>query len=219
LQRNRLGSRDAVVRITVTRGAGGDGLVPPRRIRPTVLVIARSLPRAVSKWQHAGVPVVLLPFHPGLGGLLGGIKTTDYLTALVGKSLAREHGAFEGIYQTPSGEVLEGTTSNVFLVSGRRVETPPVSRGILPGITRERVLSLARRNGFTVRERTIRASELRRAEAAFLTASTIEVMPIRSVDGRPLRGDRSVVEALHEIFCLARDAEVCHEAQKSTYKN
>ena len=150
--------------MTITRGAGGAGLVPPRGIRPTILVVARALPRHVSSWQQSGVPVVLLPFHPGLDGLLGGLKTTDYLTALMGKMLAREHGAFEGIYQTASGEVLEGTTSNVFLANGRRLETPPVSRGILPGITRERVLAIARRNGFAVRERTIRTRELRDAQ-------------------------------------------------------
>ncbi len=219
LRRNRLDSRDAVVRVTITRGAGGAGLIPPRGIRPTILVVARALPRQVSSWQQSGVPVVLLPFHPGLDGLLGGLKTTDYLTALMGKMLAREHGAFEGIYQTASGEVLEGTTSNVFLANGRRLETPPVSRGILPGITRERVLSIARRNGFAVRERTIRTRELRDAQAAFLTASTIEVMPIRSVDGHPLRGDRSSVAALHQLFRTDRDTELFRERQESAYKN
>ena len=219
LRRNRLDSRDAVVRVTITRGAGGASLIPPRGIRPTILVVARALPRQVSSWHQSGVPVVLLPFHPGLDGLLGGLKTTDYLTALMGKMLAREHGAFEGIYQTASGEVLEGTTSNVFLANGRRLETPPLSRGILPGITRERVLAIARRNGFAVRERTIRTRELRDAQAAFLTASTIEVMPIRSIDGHPLHGDRSSVAALHQLFRTARDTELFRESQESAYKN
>jgi branched-subunit amino acid aminotransferase/4-amino-4-deoxychorismate lyase len=81
------------------------------------------------------------------------------------------------------------------------------------------VLSIARRNGFAVRERTIRTRELRHAQAAFLTASTIEVMPIRSVDGHRLRGDRSSIAALHQLFRTDRDTELFRESQESAYKN
>jgi branched-subunit amino acid aminotransferase/4-amino-4-deoxychorismate lyase len=219
LVRNHLGDRDALVRITVTRGAGGDTLLPPRRLPPTTLITARPVPSEIAKLQEVGVAVVLLPFHPGIGGLLSGVKTTDYLTAMMGKLLARERSAFEGIYQSAAGEILEGTTSNVFIVDGRGLATPPLSAGILPGITRQRVLALARAYGFDVRERTIAARELRGAKAAFLTASSIELLPIRAVDGRELRGDRSLVDELRRRFATARDAELSISSGTQPYKN
>lgn len=104
-----------------------------------------------ARWRMLATPLEL-PFHPGVEGFLAGLKTTDYLTALLGKKMARERGAFEGIHQTRGGEILEGTTSNVFLLRGGRLETPPLSRGILAGITRERVLTLAHSAGLRPRE-------------------------------------------------------------------
>lgn len=182
LRRNHL--EDAAVRLTLTRGSGGEGLLPPKRIRPTLLLTARGLDPAFAALQKTGVSVVLLPFHPGLAGLLAGQKTVDYLTAMIGKKMARRRGAFEGIYTAPSGEVFEGTTSNLFLVIGRTLLTPPLRSGVLPGITRALVMRLAREAGLTVRERRLFRADLGRAREAFLTASTIEIMPIRQIDGR-----------------------------------
>jgi branched-chain amino acid aminotransferase len=200
LRRNRLSRSDAAVRVTVTRGATGAGLLPPRRSRPTIFAVARRLPRELSSWQRVGVDVTLLPFHPGLDGYLSGLKTTDYLTALVGKAIARERGAFEGIYLTQTGKLLEGTTSNVFIVRRGVVETPPLRHGILAGITRGHVLEVARQARIPVAERPIHARELRTADEAFLTASTIEIVPIRSVEGRRLRRSGNTVARLRELF-------------------
>ncbi|MGH7857706.1 MAG: aminotransferase class IV, partial [Candidatus Binatia bacterium] len=79
LRRNDL--TDAAVRLTLTRGAAGEGLLPPSRVRPTLLLTARRLHPSLPALRKKGVGVVLLPFHPGLAGLLAGQKTVDYLTA------------------------------------------------------------------------------------------------------------------------------------------
>ena len=204
LRRNRLSRSDAAVRVTVTRGAAGAGLLAPRRSRPTIFALARRLPRELHVWQRVGVDVALLPFHPGLDGYLSGLKTTDYLTALVGKAMASERGAFEGIYQTRTGQILEGTTSNVFIMRRGVVETPSLRHGILAGITRGHVLEIARQAGMPVAERTIRARELQEADEGFLTASTIEIVPIRSVNGRRLRSSGNTVAKLRRLFHSSR---------------
>lgn len=199
LRRNRLD--DAAVRLTITRGDAGDGLLPPRRAKPTVLMTTRRLDPRIPALQRRGVRVVVLPFHPGLGGFLAGRKTIDYLTALVGKTIARRRGAFEGIYSTPEGELLEGTTSNLFLVKGRRLVTPPLRRGVLPGITRGIVLRLARRAGLETAERPVTRRDLGSADEAFLTATTIEILPIQAVDQRRIGvADRPVTRRLQELF-------------------
>lgn len=181
VRRNGLEHDLAAVRLTLTRGTGGDGLLPPARPRPTVLLTARALDPALPRLRRSGVRVELLPFHPGLAGLLAGVKTTDYLTAMIGKQRARRAGAFEGIYTGADGEVFEGTTSNLFVVSGGRLATPPLAAGILPGVTRAEVLRIARAEGIAVAERRLRRRDLLGADEAFLTASTIGVLPIRAV--------------------------------------
>ena len=82
------------------------------------------------------------------------------------------------------GHVAEGSTSNIFAVTGGAVRTPPLETGILDGITRGRVLALCGRAGIPVREEPLLPDDLRGADEAFLTASIRGVLPIRSVDGR-----------------------------------
>jgi branched-subunit amino acid aminotransferase/4-amino-4-deoxychorismate lyase len=207
LAENGLEGQDAAVRLTISRGVGGDGLVLPKAPSPTILMMARRLPPDLEQRRRAGVKVTLLGFHPGAGGLLEGLKTTDYLTAAIGKTLAQERHAFEGLYQTQSGEILEGTTSNVFVVSHRGLMTPALSRGVLPGTTRDRVLLLARRAGMSVREIRLPLQALLEADEAFLTASTIEVVPIRRVDDQVI-GNREnpVTREIQRLYTRDRKA-------------
>jgi branched-subunit amino acid aminotransferase/4-amino-4-deoxychorismate lyase len=203
LRRNRLDAKDAAVRLTITRGIdAGLGLLPPRRPRQTVLVSARPVAPHLAKWQRRGVAVVLLPFSPGSRGYLSGVKTTDYLTALLGKAIAHEQGAFEGIYCTSAGRVLEGTTSNLFVIRGNLLVTPPLAAGILPGITRAEVLGLARRAGLRPRERALHVRELQTADEAFLTASTIEIVPIRTVNRSRVGHGHPKTRELQTLFRL-----------------
>ena len=184
LRRNRLLASNTAVRLTVIRGIGGEGLLPPRRVHPTVLLTLRRLDPEIPHLQERGVAVVLLPFHPGIGAFLAGVKTVDYLTASIAKRIARRRGAYEGVYCTPNGEILEGTTSNIFIVRGRSVLTPRLASGVLPGVTRSLVLKIAASEGFRAHEQRIKIEDLKKAEEAFLTASTIEILPIRSVENR-----------------------------------
>ena len=78
----------------------------------------------------------------------------------------------------------EATSANVFLVERGALVTPPRASGILPGVTRALVIALARRAGLRVREERIAAPRLRRAREIFLTASTIEILPVVRIDGR-----------------------------------
>ena len=201
LGRSGLRGRDAAVRITITRGVGGDGLLLPRKPRPTLLMFARPLPSDLETLKRRGVKVTLLDFHPGVRGLLEGLKTTDYLTAALGKTLARARGAFEGIYRTKAGEILEGTTSNVFTVQDGCLVTPGVPRGVLPGTTRDRVLSLARGAGIPIREGRLSVSGLLKADEAFLTASTIEIVPIVLVDDARIGlGEIPITRVLQDLY-------------------
>jgi len=180
----RTGLGDAAVRLTLTRGAAGETLVPERRAPPTRLLTVRSLPRDLVRRQMEGVAVVLLPFPRDAGPPWGGLKLLGHASAVVGRRLAARRGAAEALYVTPDDEVTEATTANLFVVERRRLVTPPLAAGILPGVTRAIVLRLARGAGLTVAEEPIAVRRLRRATEVFLTASTVEVLPVVSVESR-----------------------------------
>ena len=186
------GSRltEAALRLTVTRGVG-EGLAPPSGLEPTVLLIPRRIAADIEQMRLRGATVIGLPFGQGRFGFTSGHKTTDYAAAVQGRILARRAGAFEALYVEADGTLSEATTSNVFVVRRGRLITPPIATGCLPGITRDLVMKLARREGLDVREQTIRAAELGGIDEMFLTGTVIEQVPITRVDrarigdGRP----------------------------------
>jgi len=200
LQRNGLEERDAWLRITVSRGPGIPDLRPPARPVPTVLVTAGRVPRAVRRLQRRGARVILLPF--ARGGFLSEHKTLDYLPAVIGKTLASRRRAFEALYVTPHKRVTEGTTSNVFAIFGERLLTPPVS-GILAGITRKHVLSLAEQAGLKPAEQPLTTGSLQKADEVFLTSTIAEVLPVIAIDGKPV-GTGKVGAATHRLQQMFR---------------
>jgi len=186
----RCGLADAAVRLTVTRGTAGEGLVPEGRARPTLLLTARRLPTHLGPRQAHGVPVALLPFPRDAGPPWGGLKLVGHPSAIVGRVTASRRGAAEGLYVTAAAEVTEATSANVFLVERGALVTPPPAAGILPGVTRALVIALARRAGLRVREERVTVARLRRAREVFLTASTVEILPVVRLDGRAVGGAR-----------------------------
>ena len=180
----RNGLADATIRLTITRGAAGDYLVPDRRARQTQLLTVRRLPADLAAQQVHGIAVVLLPFPRDVAAPWAALKLLGHPSAVIGRTLALRRGAREGLYVTAGGEVTEGTTSNVFMVERGAVVTPPATGGVLGGVTRDLVLRLARRAALPVREESIAVGRLRRATEVFVTASTVEILPVVRLDGR-----------------------------------
>jgi branched-subunit amino acid aminotransferase/4-amino-4-deoxychorismate lyase len=117
---------------------------------------------------------------------LSRVKATNYLDNLVAYSEAAALGAEEAILLNERGFIAEGSMSNIFLVAEGMLLTPSEESGILPGITREAVLELARELGVEAAEGEIPLADLLRADEAFLTSSVREVMPITSIDNKPV---------------------------------
>lgn len=109
-------------------------------------------------------------------------KTTNYITAVTLQEKRKAAGAIEILYIS-GGQVLECATSNVFIVKDGAVITP--AENILPGITRKVALALAREQ-YEVEERAITLDELFAADECFITSSFKDIVPIASIDGRPI---------------------------------
>jgi branched-subunit amino acid aminotransferase/4-amino-4-deoxychorismate lyase len=178
------GLTDAAVRLTITRGAAGDALLPETPARPTVLLTARPLPADLARRRERGIAAITLPFPRDADAAWGHLKLLGHASAVAGRRAAARRGAAEGLYVTASGEVTEATAANVFLVERGTLVTPPCTAGILPGVTRALVLRLAHRLGLRARQERVTVARVRRAAEVFLTGSTIELMPVVRLDGR-----------------------------------
>jgi len=175
--------RDALVRLTVTRGEGPPVPDPAGAGAPTVLAVARPAPEADFE---RGIALATGPWRV----VDAEAKTLSYSSAVVALGEARRRGADEAVRLNPAGEVAEGSVSNLFGVWAGTLATPPRDAGILAGVTRGVVLDLARRAGLCVVERTIRPEALRKAEELFVTSTGWEVMPVAVLDGAPVGGGK-----------------------------
>ena len=174
---------DAYVRITLSRGTHTGQLVPDEPLRPTLLIDVCDLRPYPAEMAERGATVVISSSVHNSASHVSRHKTTSYLVGILAKREAKERGADEAILLDHAGRVAEGAASNVFCVRGARLLTPPLDMNILPGITRRRVIELARDAGIEVVETRFGTDELRTADEVFLTNSLMEVMPVGSVDG------------------------------------
>ena len=126
----------------------------------------------------------------------------NYLNASLVKMDAVKSGFQEGIMLSTDGFVAEGSGENLFLVRGGRMYTAPVGLSILPGITRDAVITLAREMGYSVEEKTIPREALYIADELFFTGTAAEVTPIRNVDHRVIgNGSRGpITEKVQSAF-------------------
>ena len=178
---------EAYVRLHISRGPGEIGLDPALCPEPTMVIMARQFKDYPAEHYKRGVSVAIVKTrrnHPL--ALDPSIKGTNFLNNILAKIEAIRAGAYEGIMLNWEGFVAEGTICNVFMVKSGTLVTPALSIGILEGVTRGLVLDLAQKIRTPVREAAFRPQELMDADECFITNSTIEIMPVTIVDGRPV---------------------------------
>lgn len=151
--------------------------------------------------------VVTIPFVRNERGALAGLKTINYGENVVAMRLARDAGADEALFGNTRDELCEGTWSNIFLYRDGGFQTPPLSSGCLPGITRALVLDLGRALGLEICETPISLAALDAVEAAFLTSSLREIQTISSIDQRQLPEAPSMA-LLREAFSALVSREI-----------
>jgi branched-subunit amino acid aminotransferase/4-amino-4-deoxychorismate lyase len=157
--------------------------------------------------RHMPPPFVRAIIAPNLrdaAGPLVGIKTLSYAEEQLLLSRAQAAGADEALRRNLQGRITEGTGSNVFLINGRSLITPPISEGILPGITRWFVLRTGPDDGYEPREEPVTVEALFGAEEAFITSTTRGIVPLVSVDGRPIGTGKPGPKALRLAAILER---------------
>lgn len=199
----RSGEPECYLRVIVTRGRSPLHIDPRRARDPLRVVIAAPLPEMPAALREDGVAVATVRISRATDHTrAAGAKVSAYVANLLALQVAQERGAYEAMMVGEGGEITEGATSNVFAVGRGAIVTPPLSSGILGGITRAFVLRAAAELGIEVRERLLFARDLERAEEAFLTSSLREVVSIVAIDGIAIGGGRPgpMAERLRERY-------------------
>lgn len=182
---------EAYIRLLVTRGVGEIGYDPALCPSPTIVVIVKPHVELPPSSYADGVKIARVSVvrnHPSSVNPI--IKSNNLLNNALAIQEAQKQGAAEALMKNHRGELAECAMSNIFLVTGGALRTPPTDAGILAGVTRAFVLELAAKAGIPTREDVLRDADLDAADEVFFTSTTREIVPVTRVDDRVVRDGR-----------------------------
>jgi branched-chain amino acid aminotransferase len=201
LVRNNL--RDARIRLTISRGPGELGLDTNLCPQPTLVIMAKAFKAYPAELYRQGMSASIASTRRISSQALNpAIKSLNFLNNILAKQEARAQGTQDALMLNTQGQLTEATTSNLFFVSHDILKTPALECGLLPGITRQLVLELARQHEIEVEEGSFYATDLLDADEAFLTNTSLEIMPLVQVDAKPIGQGipGEITKKLHEWF-------------------
>jgi branched-chain amino acid aminotransferase len=191
------------VRVVMTRGAGEIGLDPALAVDPVALVVVQPLAGPPASAYRDGVKAAIVGVrHVAPEAIDPSAKTGAHLPNVLAVREARAAGAFEALLLDGRGFVTEGSSSNVFAVTGGVLRTPPLAAGILEGVTRGVVLRMARAAAVAVEEAPLRPEDLEEADEVFITSTVREIVPVTRLGERPVGrgGPGPLTRRLHAAF-------------------
>ena len=199
LRQNKLSN--AYIRLVVTRGRGDLGLNPMNCSSPSIIIITEPVHRAQDLMSKpVGINTVISSVRRDpVDATSHEVKSLNYLNNILAKWEAIDAGAGEAIMLDPQGFVSEATADNIFIISKGEIATPSTDSGILRGVTRQRIIQIARDLGYVVSERRVTPFDLVNADEVFLTGTLAEIVPVVKVNGRSI-GDGKVGAVTTRIF-------------------
>ncbi len=193
LKKNRL-YENGYVRLVVTRGIGDLGINPKKcqsytdPSKVSVVIITSGIQIYPPEDYEKGIRCVVCSTRKvNPDALPAQVKSLNYLNNILGIIEANQAGAKEGIMLTSDGYVSEATVDNIFVVRDKKLCTPPAYLGLLVGVTRNTVMDLARKKGYTVEEEVFTPYFLYTADEVFLTGTGAEIIPVVEIDGRSIK--------------------------------
>lgn len=186
IRENELVEGQGTVYLQITRGAAPRTHHFPPKGTPATVFLSASPFTPPSELRARGVSVMT---YPDYRWSRCDLKTVNLLPAVMAKQFAADNDAFESIFVRDAAYT-EGSHTNVFFVIGGEVRTYPNSNYVLPGVTRDVVVELARASGIPVSETPVFRHETGQLEECFLTGTTSDVMPVIAIDGTPVGNGR-----------------------------
>lgn len=181
IQRNAV--REGFARIIVTRGISDFGLGTPTARDPNVVMYAQPRTPFSAERYAKGFRILIAKERANAQSIMEVTKTISRVHHVLAKMEAERAGVDDAVLLNTNGHLAEGTASNVFLVQKGTLLTAPIEAGLLPGITREIIQTLATEEKVPIREGKYTAQDLYGADEAFLSSSLMELMPVVEADG------------------------------------
>ena len=173
------------IRLLLTRGVGDLSYHVNATPTPTLVIIVKPLKPFPAANYTRGIRVAIVDIRRNHTDALNPlIKSNNLLNNALAMQEAYRRGAEEAVMLNLSGQVAECSQSNIFIVKDGALATPPLSTGLLPGITRQVVLDLAAGLAIPGGERLLQADDVFGADEVFITGTTREITPVTSIDGR-----------------------------------
>lgn len=193
LLKNNLLQDNASIRLTLTRGSGPRGLLPPANPKPTIMLAAFPYPACIAK----AINTYIVSIRRNEFSPLANIKSLNYLDNVLAKKEAVSHGANEAILLNSKGNIAEASAANIFVVTNtNEVITPALSEGVLPGITRKIVMNLAKKLNIPLFETSVTLDDLEKSRAIFLTNSLIGIQVAHMLNNQSMDTQDATVKKL-----------------------
>jgi branched-chain amino acid aminotransferase len=202
--------KEAIIRLTVTRGDTQSNIQVDSDTPPTLVVNIRAFTPLPKTAYKKGVKIKIFQERASLTNGLGQrLKSCNYLSNILIRELSDQKDFMEGIVVDPDFGVTEGTTSNVFIVRQGVLKTPPISPYVLEGITRRVVLEIAREHKIPFLEERITLDDLLKADEVFITNTGIEIVPVTQIDSQTIGSKKPGILTgfFHDEFLKCVEAE------------
>jgi branched-chain amino acid aminotransferase len=192
---------ESSARIMITRGSGPVGLDPALAAAPLRAILVEPLLTPPKELYQNGSRVITVRTERA-SDAAHGAKVGNYLGSLLALRRAKAAGAHEALILDHAGRVVEGTTSNVFLVRGGELVTPPDDAALLQGITRMYLFEIAKELRIQVTFEFVTPEDLVKADEVFVSSSIREILPVVEVDGERVADGKPgpVTRRLHAAF-------------------
>ena len=200
IQKNHLQKNNAIIRITLTRGPAPRGLLPDKKNKPTFLIkITKSKKNFIFKPLSASVCEIT---SRDLASPLNCYKTVNYLNNIIALKDAKKRGFDESIILNSKGRIACVSTANIFIIKNKKIITPPISEGVLPGTVRNYLLKKG-----LASEAKITINDLLNASESFITNSIALLRPISYVGFRSKKKRLEIKQSFKLISVLSKILE------------
>jgi branched-chain amino acid aminotransferase len=187
LAKNKLLKCDSYIKIIVARSSYIKKLIYDPQSKPTLIIIAKKLLPYPENYYKNGIDIFTASNkRSGADNDIYRYKLLNYFENIFAKNEAAANNAQEAFFVTGDNVVLEGATSNIFIVKNNMVFTTPLTQNILPGITRQIVMDICQKNRIKLSEKRFHNFNLFEADEIFLTNSIMEIMPVKRVDNHKI---------------------------------
>ncbi len=179
----KAGMQRAGLYIQISRGVAPRDHAWKKDIKLQIIMTIKKVDEIDPKIQTKGIDIITVQDERWSNC---DIKTVQILFNAMAKQKAKDQGAFDAIFVSKDGIVREGTSSNFFIVKDKSVITHPLTKNILPGITRMVIMDLARDLGLKPEEKFFSKTDIFSAQEAFLSGTLTEILGIKTIDDVPI---------------------------------